>query len=73
MFTIAIAAIMADLTAFSTSGGTEIAIITLVAVVAVALFVHPGAPLARADDLARRSGAGGRSPRSTGLAARAAW
>ena len=39
VFTIAIAAIMADLTALSTSDGTEISIITAVAVVAVALFV----------------------------------
>ena len=38
-FTIAIAAIMADLTALSTSDGVEIAVITAVAVVAVALFV----------------------------------
>ena len=38
-FTIAIAAIMADLTALSTSDGVEISIITAVAVVAVALFV----------------------------------
>ena len=37
-FTIAIAAIMADLTALSTSDGVEISIITAVAVVAVALF-----------------------------------
>jgi MFS family permease len=39
VFTIAIAAIMADLTAFSTSGSAEISTITLVAVVAVALFI----------------------------------
>jgi MFS family permease len=39
VFTIAIAAIMADLTALSTSDGTEISIVTAVAVVAVALFV----------------------------------
>ena len=39
IFTVAIAAIMADLTAFSTSGGLEIGLISLVAVVAVALFV----------------------------------
>jgi MFS family permease len=39
IFTVAIAAIMADLTAFSTSGNLEIGLITLVAVVAVALFV----------------------------------
>src|SRR5271165_502429 len=38
-FTIAIAAIMADLTALSTSDGAEISIITAAAVVAVALFV----------------------------------
>ena len=37
-FTIAIAAIMADLTALSTSDGVEISIITAVAIVAVALF-----------------------------------
>jgi MFS family permease len=39
LFTIAIAAIMADLTALSASDGAEIALITAVAVVAVALFV----------------------------------
>ena len=39
LFTIAIAAIMADLTAFSTSGRFEISLITAVAAVAVALFV----------------------------------
>jgi MFS family permease len=39
VFTIAIAAIMADLTAFSTSSRTETSIITLIAVVAVALFI----------------------------------
>ena len=39
VFTIAIAAIMADLTAVSTSGEFEIGVITVVAVVAVALFV----------------------------------
>lgn len=39
VFTVAIAAIMADLTALSTSGRAEIGLTTLVAVVAVALFV----------------------------------
>ena len=39
IFTVAIAAIMADLTALSTSGRFEIGLTTLVAVVAVALFV----------------------------------
>jgi MFS family permease len=39
IFTVAIAAIMADLTALSTSGRVEIGLTTLVAVVAVALFV----------------------------------
>jgi MFS family permease len=39
VFTVAIAAIMADLTAFSTGGRAEISIITLIAVVAVALFI----------------------------------
>jgi MFS family permease len=39
LFTIAIAAIMADLTALSSSDGTEIALTTAVAVVAVVLFV----------------------------------
>jgi MFS family permease len=39
IFTVAIAAIMADLTALSTSGRLEIGIATLVAVVAVVLFV----------------------------------
>jgi Na+/melibiose symporter-like transporter len=39
VFTIAIAAIMADLTAFSTSSRTETSIITLIAIVAVALFI----------------------------------
>ncbi len=39
VFTIAIAAIMADLTAFSTSGRFETSLITLIAVVAIALFV----------------------------------
>jgi len=39
VFTIAIAAIMADLTALSTSSRTETSIITLIAVVAVALFI----------------------------------
>jgi MFS family permease len=39
IFTVAIAAIMADLTALSTSGRLEIGLTTLVAVVAVALFV----------------------------------
>jgi MFS family permease len=39
VFTVAIAAIMADLTAFSTSGRAEITLITLIAVVAVGLFV----------------------------------
>src|ERR1700734_1483096 len=39
VFAIAIAAIMADLTAVSTSGEFEIGVITVVAVVAVALFV----------------------------------
>ncbi len=39
MFTVAIAAIMADLTALSTSGRLEIGLTTLVAVVAVVLFV----------------------------------
>jgi MFS family permease len=38
-FTIAIAAVMADLTALSTSDSVEISIITVIAVVAVALFV----------------------------------
>ena len=38
VFTIAIAAIMADLTALSTSDRTEIGLITVVAIVAVALF-----------------------------------
>src|SRR5258708_38780211 len=46
IFTVAIAAIMADLTAFSTSGRFEIRLITLVAAVAVVLFVlqEPRAP-----------------------------
>jgi MFS family permease len=39
IFTVAIAAIMADLTALSTSGRLEIGLITLVALVAVVLFV----------------------------------
>jgi MFS family permease len=39
LFTIAIAAIMADLTALSASDGTDIALIAAVAVVAIALFV----------------------------------
>ena len=39
VFTIAIAAIMADLTAMSSSSGTEIGLITALAVVAAALFV----------------------------------
>ena len=39
IFTVAIAAIMADLTALSTSGRLEIGLTTLVAVVAVVLFV----------------------------------
>jgi MFS family permease len=39
VFTVAIAAIMADLTALSTSGRVEIGLTTLVAAVAVALFV----------------------------------
>jgi MFS family permease len=39
IFTVAIAAIMADLTALSTSGRAEIGLTTLVAVVAVVLFV----------------------------------
>ena len=39
IFTVAIAAIMADLTAFSTSGRYEIGLITVVAAVAVVLFV----------------------------------
>jgi MFS family permease len=39
IFTIAIAAIMADLTAFSTSGRYEISLITAVAIIATALFV----------------------------------
>jgi MFS family permease len=39
IFTVAIAAIMADLTALSTSGRLEIGLITLVAVIAVVLFV----------------------------------
>jgi EmrB/QacA subfamily drug resistance transporter len=39
VFTIAIAAVMADLTAVSTSGGTEIALISVLAVASVALFV----------------------------------
>jgi MFS family permease len=39
IFTVAIAAIMVDLTAFSTSGRLEIGLTSLVAVVAVALFV----------------------------------
>jgi len=39
LFTIAIAAIMADLTALSASDGTEIALISAVAVIAVVLFV----------------------------------
>src|SRR5271166_5455966 len=39
VFTVAIAAIMADLTALSTAGRVEISVITLIAVVAVALFV----------------------------------
>jgi MFS family permease len=39
VFTIAITAIMADLTALSTAGRAEISIITLIAVAAVALFV----------------------------------
>jgi MFS family permease len=39
LFTVAIAAIMADLTALSSSDGTEIALTTAVAVVAVVLFV----------------------------------
>ena len=56
IFTVAIAAIMADLTALSTSGRLEIGLTTLVAVVAVALFVHAGAPIAGADDFARTLG-----------------
>jgi MFS family permease len=39
VFTIAIAAIMADLTALSTSSRTETSIVTLIAVVAVVLFI----------------------------------
>ncbi len=39
IFTVAIAAIMADLTAFSTSGRLEIGLITLIAAVAIVLFV----------------------------------
>ena len=39
IFTVAIAAIMADLTAAGTSGRPEIGLTTLVAVVAVVLFV----------------------------------
>jgi MFS family permease len=39
VFTIAITAIMADLTALSTAGRAEVSIITLIAVAAVALFV----------------------------------
>jgi MFS family permease len=39
IFTVAIAAIMADMTALSTSGRLEIGLITLVAVIAVVLFV----------------------------------
>jgi MFS family permease len=39
IFTVAIAAIMADLTAFSTSGRYEISLITAVAIIATALFV----------------------------------
>ncbi len=39
VFTIAIAAVMADLTAVSTAGRTEISIISVIAVVAVAAFV----------------------------------
>jgi MFS family permease len=39
VFTLAIAAVMADLTAFSTGNAPEISIITLIAVVALALFV----------------------------------
>src|SRR5258708_10335084 len=42
IFTVAIAAIMADLTALSTSGRLEIGLTTLVAVVAVVLFVLQG-------------------------------
>ena len=40
LFTVAIAAVMADLTAFSTAGRTEISVITAIAVVAVGLFVY---------------------------------
>jgi MFS family permease len=40
VFTVAIAAVMADLTAFSTAGRTEISVITVIAVVAVGLFVY---------------------------------
>ncbi len=57
IFTVAIAAIMADLTAFSTAGRVEISVITLIAVVAVAAVRRPGAALARTDDLARALGA----------------
>ena len=39
LFTVAIAAIMTDLTALSTSGGLEIGLVTGAAVVAIALFV----------------------------------
>ena len=56
LFTIAIAAIMADLTALSTSDGAEIALITAVAVVAVVLFVMQERRSPGADDLARALG-----------------
>ena len=55
IFTVAIAAIMADLTAFSTSGGSKSGLITLIAAVAIALFVIQERGR-RADDLARALG-----------------
>ena len=51
-FTIAIAAIMADLTALSTSDGVEISIITAVGGRRGRVVCDPGAPVAGADDLA---------------------
>ena len=51
-FTIAIAAIMADLTAISTSDSVGISIITVSRGRRGRLVCCPGAPVARADDLA---------------------
>ena len=64
VFTVAIAAVMADLTAFSTASGRSIGIITAVAVVAVIGFVvqerRSPEPM-----IEMGFGAAGRSPRST--------